>query len=77
MATRYAHDSRRPPYGPRLSGGPPLLPSSTHGCSTSPTWPAPAVMLQQPHDAGHNVATAARAMIAATPLGDNPARDPR
>ena len=40
-------------------------------------WPATATMLQQAHDAGHDIAAATRAMVAETSLGGSPARDLR
>ena len=42
-----------------------------------PDWPATATMLQQAHEAGHDIPAATRAMVAETPLGGSPARDLR
>ena len=42
-----------------------------------PDWPATATMLQQVHEAGHDVPAATRAMVAEAPLGGSPARDLR
>ncbi len=40
-------------------------------------WPATAAMLQQAHEQGHDVSAATRALVAAAPLGDAPARELR
>jgi DNA primase len=40
-------------------------------------WPATAQILQEAHDQGHDVATAARALVGQAPLGEQPARDLR
>ena len=42
-----------------------------------PDWPATATMLQQAHDAGHDIPAATRAMVTETSLGSSPARDLR
>ena len=42
-----------------------------------PDWPATAAMLQQAHEAGHDIPAATRAMVTETPLGSSPARDLR
>ena len=42
-----------------------------------PDWPATATMLQQAHDAGHDIPAATRAMVTETSLGGSPARDLR
>ena len=44
---------------------------------TQPDWPTTATILQEAHDQGHDVATAARALLAEEPLGEQPARDLR
>jgi DNA primase len=44
---------------------------------TQTDWPATAAILQDAHDQGHDVATAARALVAERPLGSQPARDLR
>ena len=40
-------------------------------------WPATAAMLQQAHEAGHDIPAATLAMVTETPLGSSPARDLR
>jgi len=40
-------------------------------------WPATAQILQEAHDQGHDVATAARGLVGKAPLGEQPARDLR
>jgi len=40
-------------------------------------WPATAQILQEAHDQGHDVATAALALVGEAPLGEQPARDLR
>jgi len=40
-------------------------------------WPATAQILQEAHDQGHDVAAAARGLVAEAPLGEHPARDLR
>jgi len=42
-----------------------------------PDWPATATVLQQAHQAGHDVTATARGTVAQTPLGGSPARDLR
>ena len=42
-----------------------------------PDWPATATMLQQAHEAGHDIPAATRAMVTEAPLGGSPARDLR
>jgi len=40
-------------------------------------WPATAQLLQEAHEQGHDVATAARGLVGEAPLGEQPARDLR
>jgi hypothetical protein len=40
-------------------------------------WAATAAMLQRAHDQGHDISTAAHALVTETPLGVSPARDLR
>jgi DNA primase len=42
-----------------------------------PDWPATATMLQQAHEAGHDIPVATRAMVNEAPLGGSPTRDLR
>lgn len=42
-----------------------------------PDWPATAAMMQEIHDAGHDVPVLTRQLLNNTPLGDAPARDLR
>ena len=42
-----------------------------------PDWPATATMLQQSHEAGHDIPDATRAMVTDAPLGGSPTRDLR